>query len=244
MANKKQESWDEHHREYVFLNLSKQLNTLLFCAESFELGSITDEWWEATKQGLAKAGWNAKEKCKDDENLRNRISSTIRVAFNLARLLHDKARESDPSVITKKDIIIEMDMKEIAKYNAEFKDLGNGIGWECEGTRLAIANSVQTPTTANLPPYLNLVVDRDKRTVTRKGLTIQPVDLSRKPALWEMFLAMFEAGERGCTKPEMQGKISGEWSSSNVNKSTLKGELKAIAIDIPSGEWRLIDDGE
>lgn len=93
-------------------------------------------------------------------------------------------------------------------------------------------------------PYLDLDVDRKNRVLQRKG-HITRVEFRKKDVPWKMFLAMFEAGERGLTNPEMQKMlVQTEWDSRTTHKNVLKDQLlKAIGVTLKQGEWLLIDDG-
>ncbi|MFN0035517.1 MAG: hypothetical protein ACKVUS_10640 [Saprospiraceae bacterium] len=130
-------------KQRAFRRLAKTLDGLMHYAESFDDAKheIHNRWWESIKNDLRDAEnaaigtctttdalqrdvqYSESRKCQFNEDLWNRIHTAMRVAFNLARLLLEKAQAANEDIASMKQIAIEADMRKLAKWNLEFHEL-------------------------------------------------------------------------------------------------------------------------
>jgi hypothetical protein len=115
-------------------------------------------------------------------------------------------------------------MESRSKYAAGNSDNGN------------FSNRTSPPT----PGYLNLIVNRERRTVGRRGCAVT-VELTE--AEWSIFQPMFDAGAAGIAKAVAQHGYRGDADGIGMAKSRLKEKLEPLAVTIEARGWRLMDDG-
>jgi hypothetical protein len=93
------------------------------------------------------------------------------------------------------------------------------------------------------PGYLGLIVDFEHRTIRREGQKNVTVDLRNAPALWDTFRVFFKAEDADATEDAWKSALPGEWSSARMHRSNLRDRLRPLAITIPDGGRRFVDDG-
>lgn len=114
---------------------------------------------------------------------------------------------------------------------------------------------VQTPPAESLPtdepvleapeaPYLDLIVDFERRTVARKGEAyahLPPTSLSGD-VIWPLFLALFEKAGEELSKQEIMRLPGENGPARRVIKGRINEELRPLDVAIPAGKvWVLID---
>lgn len=90
--------------------------------------------------------------------------------------------------------------------------------------------------------HLGLIVDVDHRTIRRRGHDAM-IDLRNKGAVWDTFMAFYKAGDEDASEESWKTAFSGEWSGRRMIVTRLREELVALAITIPNGGRRLVNDG-
>lgn len=92
-----------------------------------------------------------------------------------------------------------------------------------------------------LPDYLDLIVNRDRNEVTRRGTKyahIKSIRLSGEVE-WPLFIALFAAAGSELTKAELH-RLPGEVGKARREaKRRLNEKLIPLDVTIPHGEWRL-----
>ena len=91
--------------------------------------------------------------------------------------------------------------------------------------------------------YLDLIVNFDRRTVSRSGekyALIKPVSFSGD-ANWPLFCALFDKSGDALTKVEMNRLPGKGGAARRVLKMRLNEALFPLDVTIPDGEWKLIE---
>lgn len=89
--------------------------------------------------------------------------------------------------------------------------------------------------------FLSLVIDGDKREISRFGVDQPPIRLTR--ALWTMFTAVYKKRSAGATVDEIRTAMNdADLNDDNLSatKNRLNKELSRLGVGVVEREWRLV----
>ena len=107
------------------------------------------------------------------------------------------------------------------------------------------ASAIPNPPTVPIPPsYLDLVVDREARTIRRKGARYESnlVNMSKANSLWALFDALYAKKGAKLTTAELKScPGSSEAPARRRLKARLNEELRNLDVTVPEADWKLVD---
>jgi len=93
------------------------------------------------------------------------------------------------------------------------------------------------------PIYLDLVVNDERRTVTRRGARfthLQPITIGGDVG-WPLFRALYAKAGAELTEQEINALPGEPGAPKRVAKGRLNAQLRPIEVVIPDGKWQLLD---
>jgi hypothetical protein len=111
------------------------------------------------------------------------------------------------------------------------------------GTTNSTDHNGSTSTSDASEPYLGLCVDETKRKVTRDGVCVR---FGKKDVTWELFIALYKAGETGRSREELYQDVYGEEvrteNALDQQKKALGELFEPLRVEVATnnrGIWKL-----
>ena len=106
-----------------------------------------------------------------------------------------------------------------------------------------LANPPDTEKDSDRASYLDLVVNEDRCTVTRRGdhfVHVQPITIAGS-VVWPLFRALFAKVGAELTPQEINALPGDNGAARRTAKGRLNNHLRPLEVVIPNGSWQLLD---
>lgn len=175
--------------------------------------------------------------------LRDLFQARRRLVKDLDAVRSYYARNSTSCPETDEDARLRMEAK---SYWDDLLKLGSDLEFAVLA-RLSLLQSMclnrihEVSAHKNQVGFLSLLIDGDRREISRSGVDKPPVRLTR--ALWTMFTAVYKKRSVGASVDEIRAAMNdADLNDDNLSatKSRLNKELSPLGVAVVEREWRLV----